>query len=417
MMSEGDSKRYRAWLVVFASLVALVAGCSTHPRTEQPTQPAPVSESPSQRTPEKPPSKTPGATATAAFHAVTWSALPGWREDDLAEAWPAFLASCGALGKRDLWREICSAAESYGPADNQRARAFFEQYFTPYVITSSESGEEGLITGYYEPMLRGSRTQSTRYSYPLYRVPEDLIVVDLASVYPDLKNMRLRGRLEGQRLIPYFERAQIESPVQPLRGQEIAWVDDAIDLFFLHIQGSGRILLDSGETMRVGYAEQNGHPYRAIGRVLLDRGELAAGEVSMQSIKAWLRASPDRTEEILNTNASYVFFRELPGTSQGPPGSLGVPLTAGRSIAVDPRHVVLGTPVFVATMWPGTSKPLNRLAMAQDTGGAIRGAVRADFFWGAGEAAEREAGLMKEPLRMWALLPRGYAPPGTVVSE
>jgi membrane-bound lytic murein transglycosylase A len=369
-----------------------------------------VTESPSPRAPEQPPAKTPSVAATAGFRAVTWADLPGWREDDPAEAWPAFLASCRAIGKRDLWREICSAAEAYGAADQERARAFFERYLTPFVISSSESGEEGLITGYYEPMLRGSRAPSARYRYPLYRVPDDLIVVDLASVYPDLKNMRLRGRLDGRRLVPYLERAQIDSAVQPLHGQEIAWVDDAIDLFFLHIQGSGRILLESGETMRIGYAEQNGHPYRAIGRVLLDRGELAPGEVSMQSIKAWLRASPERTEEILNTNASYVFFRELPGTSHGPPGSLGVPLTPSRSIAVDARHVPLGTPVFIATAWPGTSKPLNRLVMAQDTGGAIRGPVRADFFWGSGEAAEREAGLMKERLRMWVLLPRGYTP-------
>jgi membrane-bound lytic murein transglycosylase A len=171
------------------------------------------------------------------------------------------------------------------------------------------------------------------------------------------------------------------------------------------------VQLDSGETIRVGYADQNGHPYRSIGRLLVERGELALEQASMQSIKAWGRANPDRLGELLNSNASYVFFRELPATANGPPGSLGVPLTARRSIAVDQRFVPLGAPVFIATTWPNTSRPLNRLMLAQDTGGAIRGAVRADFFWGYGEAAGREAGRMKQRLRMWVLLPLGQAPP------
>jgi membrane-bound lytic murein transglycosylase A len=407
MMRERRSKRHRTWLAGVAALTARMMGCASPPPGERAEPPPPaVTKPPAQVGPEKPPS----TAAAVSFRPASWTDLPGWRDDDLGEAWPAFRASCRAIAKRELWREICSAADALGVADGERARAFFERHFRPHLVISTDAGEEGLITGYYEPLLRGSRTRTARYRYPLYRVPDDLVVVDLASVYPELKSMRLRGRLEGRRLVPYFDRAQIESPAQPLGGQEIAWVDDAIDLFFLHIQGSGRILLESGETLRVGYAEQNGHPYRAIGRVLLDRGELAPGEVSMQSIKARLRASPERTDDILNTNASYVFFRELPAGSQGPPGSLGVPLTPVRSIAVDPRHIQLGTPVFIATTWPGTPKPLNRLTMAQDTGGAIRGAVRADFFWGSGELAEREAGIMKERLRMWVLLPQGYTP-------
>jgi membrane-bound lytic murein transglycosylase A len=413
IMSERASNFHPLWTLLRAVLLVLVAACSTQPPApgERPAQPprAPAAKAPPQTLPEQP-AKPPGTTAEVSFLPVSWTELPGWREDDVGEAWPALLASCGAIAKRELWREICSAAEALRAPDRERARAFFEAHLTPHLVTSSESGADGLITGYYEPMLRGSRTPDARYRYPLYGVPDDLVVVDLASVYPELKSMRLRGRLNGRRLVPYLERAQIESPSEPLRGQEIAWVDDAIDLFFLHIQGSGRILLESGEIMRVGYAEQNGHPYRAIGRVLLDRGEMAPGEVSMQSIKAWLRARPGQSSDILNANSSYVFFRELPANPQGPPGSLGVPLTAMRSIAVDQRHIPLGTPVFIATTWPGTSRPLNRLTMAQDTGGAIRGAIRADFFWGAGEAAEREAGLMKEPLRMWVLLPRDHTP-------
>ena len=298
-----------------------------------------------------------------------------------------------------------------GEPRTDAARSFFEQHFTPYHVASAESGDEGLITGYYEPLLRGNRKPVGRYRYPLYGVPDDLVAVDLGELYPELRNMRLRGRLEGRRLVPYPARAEIESAHAPLRGKEIAWVDDPIDLFFLHIQGSGRVQLDSGETIRVGYADQNGHPYRSIGRLLVERGELALEQASMQSIKAWGRANPDRLGELLNSNASYVFFRELPATANGPPGSLGVPLTARRSIAVDQRFVPLGAPVFIATTWPNTSRPLNRLMLAQDTGGAIRGAVRADFFWGYGEAAGREAGRMKQRLRMWVLLPLGLAPP------
>jgi membrane-bound lytic murein transglycosylase A len=275
-------------------------------------------------------------------------------------------------------------------------------------VASEDGADEGLITGYYEPLLRGSRRPTPRYRYPLYGVPEDLVVVDLGEQYPELKNMRLRGRIEGRRLVPYYDRAQIESGQAPLRGREIAWVDDAIELFFLHIQGSGRLLLDGGESIRVGYADQNGYPYRSIGRLLVERGELALEQASMQSIMTWARRNPAKVNELLNSNASYVFFRELPASSNtGPPGSLGVPLTPRRSIAVDPRYVPLGAPVFVATTWPNSAKPLHRLMLAQDTGSAIRGPVRADFFWGFGEPAAREAGRMKQRVRMWMLWPRG----------
>jgi membrane-bound lytic murein transglycosylase A len=345
------------------------------------------------------------------FTKAEWAELPGWREDDVAEAWPALLASCSVLGPREFWREPCEAAKRVLPPSSDSARAYFERQFTPYRVASADSGDQGLITGYYEPLLRGSRTATQRYRYPIYRVPDDLVVVDLGAVYPELQNMRLRGRVDGRRVVPYAERAQIDGPDTPLVGKEIAWVDDAIDLFFLHIQGSGRIMLDSGQALRVGYAEQNGHPYRAIGRVLIDRGELTREEVSMQSIKAWLRGNPAKAGELLNTNPSYVFFRELPATGDGPPGALGVPLTPRRSIAVDPRHVPLGAPVFISTNWPNSSRALNRITFAQDTGGAVRGAVRADFFWGAGETAEREAGQMKEPLRMWVLLPHRHPVP------
>ena len=347
------------------------------------------------------------------FRPAGWHELPGWSEDNVAEAWGAFTSGCSTLGLRDPWREVCAAAARLPNPSTEAARRFFEAQFTPYRV-SGDSADEGLITGYYEPLLRGSRKPTSRYRYPLYGVPDDLVVVDLGEQYPELKNMRLRGRLEGRRLVPYYDRAQIEGGQGALRGREIAWVDDAVELFFLHIQGSGRILLDGGDTLRVGYADQNGYPYRSIGRLLVERGELSLEQASMQSIVAWARRNPGKVNALLNSNGSYVFFRELPASSLGPPGSLGVPLTARRSLAVDQRYIPLGAPVFIATTWPNSTRPLHRLMLAQDTGSAIRGAVRADFFWGHGEAAAREAGRMKQRLSMWMLWPKGQPlPAGT----
>jgi membrane-bound lytic murein transglycosylase A len=312
---------------------------------------------------------------------------------------------------RDPWRGVCAFAQQSGMPDRETARRFFEANFTPFQVVNPDGSSEGLITGYYEPLLQGSRRPSERYRHPLYAVPDDLLVIDLGDVYPELKSMRLRGRLEGRRVVPYYDREQIENGKAPVRGREIAWVDDAIDLFFLQIQGSGRIQLEDGKMLRVGYADQNGHPYRSIGRWLVEHGELPLERASMQGIKAWARQNQERLIELLHHNARYVFFRELPGDLRGPLGALGVPLTAERSVAVDPRFVPLGAPVYVATTWPNSTKPLNRMMLAQDTGGAIQGAVRADFFWGYGPDAAREAGRMKQSLRMWALLPNGYPAP------
>lgn len=337
--------------------------------------------------------------------------MPEWRENDPALAWNAFLASCSALVNRDPWRGVCAFAQQSGMPDRETARRFFEANFTPFQVVNPDGSSEGLITGYYEPLLQGSRRPSERYRHPLYAVPDDLLVIDLGDVYPELKSMRLRGRLEGRRVVPYYDREQIENGKAPVRGREIAWVDDAIDLFFLQIQGSGRIQLEDGKMLRVGYADQNGHPYRSIGRWLVEHGELPLERASMQGIKAWARQNQERLIELLHHNARYVFFRELPGDLRGPLGALGVPLTAERSVAVDPRFVPLGAPVYVATTWPNSTKPLNRMMLAQDTGGAIQGAVRADFFWGYGPDAAREAGRMKQSLRMWALLPNGYPAP------
>lgn len=355
-----------------------------------------------------PPPTLPAIPAVPPLQAMGWDAVAGWTAEDLTQTWDAFRQTCTALRSQPAWQAACTAANDLQPVTNDTLRDFFEQYFTPYQVTNPDGTVQGLITGYYEPLLHGSRTPSKRYRYPLYGVPDDLLVVDLAAVYPELKNLRLRGRLEGKRVVPYYSRAEIDSGTPPLKGRELYWVDDPVELFFLQIQGSGRVVLPDGETARVGYADQNGYPYKSIGKILVDRGDLPLEKASMQGIKDWGRQHPDKLADLLNQNASYVFFRELANQTGGPLGALGVPLTPGRSIAVDPRTIPLGAPVFLATTWPNSGRPLTRLVLAQDTGGAIRGAVRADFFWGFGQDAGRQAGSMKQSGRMWVLLPKGY---------
>jgi membrane-bound lytic murein transglycosylase A len=355
--------------------------------------------------PEKPPAP------VSPLRATSWDAIPAWRDDNPQLAWSAFVTSCGALKNKPAWQSICSVAAALNEPSRDTLTRFFELNFTPYQVVNPDGSDSGLVTGYYEPLLHGSRTRSARYRYPVYGVPDDLLVVDLGELYPELKNMRLRGRLEGRRVVPYFDRAQIEDGAAPVAGREIVWVEDAVELFFLQIQGSGRVKLDSGETIMLGYADQNGYPYRSIGRLLIERGDLPFEKASMQGIKAWGRQNPDQLQDVLNYNASYVFFRERPAGLPGPLGALGVPLTARRSIAVDARHIPLGAPVFLATTMPNSRQPLQRLMLAQDTGGAIRGAVRADFFWGFGDEAAALAGSMRQSGKMWVLLPHGHPLP------
>lgn len=353
-------------------------------------------------------SETPTTTYQASFKRVSYDALPNWQKDNLVELWPAFLASCKVLITQAIWQDICTVAEDIDGSDNRALRHYFEAFFDPYWVSQSDGSTHGLVTGYYEPLLRGSRKKGGVYQTPLYRVPDDLLVVDLASLYPELKNKRLRGRLLGNKVVPYFSRAQlVESNL--LMGQEICWVEDPIDAFFLHIQGSGRVFFpETNETIRVAYGEQNGHPYRSIGQYLVKARELKLEEASAGNIKKWVQNHPTRLNEVLNVNPSYIFFKEeaIVDHMQGPKGALGVPLTEKRSIAVDPRFIPLGVPVFIETTLPNTKVPFNRLVMAQDTGGAIRGAVRADFFWGFGDKAGALAGKMKEKGNMWVLWPK-----------
>ena len=389
-------------------LVSLVSACTTPQQPAQPpvTMPPPVGPVvvPPAPPPEQP---APAPAPVPPLTPVGFEALPGWQQDDLRQAWPAFQQSCSVLATRAAeWKTPCTAARSVDGQDGAAVRRFFETYFVPNQVREPDGSETGLVTGYYEAMLYGSRTRGGAYQTPLYRVPDDLITVDLGSIYPDLKNRRLRGKLSGKTLVPYASRAEIDRA--PLKGRELLWVNDPVDAFFLEVQGSGRVQLDSGETVRVGYADQNGHPYKAIGRWFVEQGIYTPDQVSAQSIRAWLAANPARRQEVLNVNASYIFFTEQKVTdpNAGPRGALNVPLTPGRSIAIDRTIVPLGAPVWLSTTMPKDGAPLQRLVMGQDVGGAIRGAVRADFFFGFGPEATENAGLMKQQGSLWVLLPK-----------
>lgn len=357
-----------------------------------------------------PPATTKPAAVTARYQTAEWTALPGWPGEALLASWPAWLKSCQKIGSRAEWSAACRDAVALNPQTENEVRAFFETRFRPWQIVTSEGKDDGLVTGYYESLLTGS-LQPGPGRVPLYAVPDDLLTLDLASIYPTVKGLRLRGRLDGKTVKPYWSRAEIESGRASTDGKVLAWADDAVDAFFLQVQGSGRVQLEDGSLLRLGYADQNGHPYKSIGKWLVDQGEMTLDQASMQSIRAWGQAHPQRLQEMLNSNPSYVFFRRLPDGNDGPIGALNVPLTDGASIAVDPKFTPLGTPVYLATTYPNDSRALNRLVQAQDTGGAIAGPIRADFFWGFGHDAGAQAGKMKQRGKMWLLWPKEGQPP------
>jgi membrane-bound lytic murein transglycosylase A len=371
----------------------LLAACSTSPLQPETTT-------------------TPALPPLLRFEPAGWEGLPGWIEDDFTQAWPALLASCGAPRMHAAWSAFCKAATQVSPRDANAQRALLMSQLRAYrVITESQDGKHdrrdtGMITGYYEPVLKGARRRGGAYQTPLYSVPDDLVTVELGDLYPALKGERVRGRLQGRRITPYPDRAQLNDG-KTLAGREILWVDSAIDAFFLQIQGSGRVQLDDGSTVRLAFADVNGHPYRAIGRYLVDRGELTVEQATMPGLRQWLAEHPARQAEVFNSNPSVVFFREekLGDPAMGPRGSLTVPLTAARSLAIDPRLLPLGAPFFLATSHPVSGAPLQRLMLAQDTGGAIRGALRADFFWGLGAEAGDAAGRMRAEGALWLLWP------------
>lgn len=393
-------------------------------------------------TPRVPP---PPAEPQLDIRVTNFAALPGWAEDDQRPAWEAFRESCVVFQKRDPaatwnvgsiagtnkdWIEICravfpekitmgaGAAVYLTDISRDAARALFEKYFVPLAISDREK-DTGLFTGYFEPELKGARNRTARFATPLYRRPPDLVTADLGAFRDEFKGKSVTGRIEGNRFVPYPARAIIEQGALAGKKLEILWVDDPIEAFFLHIQGSGRVVLENGELVRVGYDAQNGQIYRAIGRDLVERGALTADQVTLDSIVAWLRANPGEAQALMNKNPSYVFFREIQG--RGPLGAQGVPLTPGRSLAVDRKFHMLGAPVWLETTHPRTGAPLQRLMIMQDTGGAIVGVVRGDFFWGPGPEARANAGPMKQQGRMYVLVPRASlrisegAPPGTLL--
>ena len=459
------------------------------------------------------------STRYAHFLPASWTELPGWRQDRLAEAWSAFGRSCAALGRKPAWDGPCERAAAITTASDEAIRQFFEREFALYEIRNTDRSPEGIITGYYEPLINGSRSEGGAFVYPVYGVPDDLLMLDIRQIPQELRGKRvpariegrsviavpggdapylidvgdlradvrdkkLRVRLEGERIVPYATRAEIERDGLP-NARVLVWVDNPAAFYSMQIQGSGKVRLPDGKIVRLSYGEQNGHPFtppagkgnrggkkgrvttRGLSIDLPDVEDEMAGadQNAGQPLTRGGRAAPalrpvpradepsaadvERLVEQLATgkpatigprrpparvaaaggvpasavarfpqpsaalvnaisaDPSYVFFREIPDGPEGPIGALGVSLTAGRSVAVDPRTTPLGYPVFMSTGQPGQTDSLNRLVMAQDTGGAIRGAVRADYFWGFGAAAYEQAANMKESGRMWLMLPHG----------
>ena len=427
MVLHSRGGRVAACLVITAACM-LQVGCQSTP--------LPAPPPPSAATP--PPIKT---ITTARYERVGQEVLPAVADADLIGAWPAWLATCRSYertpARRALWQGACSAAQQVPAGDAGAIRAFLRAHLEPWRLlaeTREDAGgnasnvavtpaaqarvlavaDRGRITGYYEPLLAGSRVKSARFAVPLHRRPDDLLIVDLGSLYPELEGKRVRGRMvdspAGKRVVPYFSRNELDD--LRLQGQELLWVDDAIEAFFLQVQGSGRVQFADGSQIRLGYADTNGHPYRSIGRVLIDRGELTFEQASMQGIQAWARTNPGKLTALLNENPSYVFFRELPigDPSAGPVGAMNIALTPGYSLAGDPQYVPLGAPVIISTVHPSTAAPLTRMALVQDTGGAIRGPIRFDFFWGFGRTAGEHAGRQRHDVSAWLLLPRGVSP-------
>ncbi len=329
------------------------------------------------------------------FSKVSFDELPSFENENYEEALSSFINSCQSKKTQKIYGILCKKA-----IISENPKEFFEREFEVYKINNLNNEQESLLTGYYEPSLKGSLTKAEPYIYPIYSVPNDLISVDLNSVYPDLKNYRLRGRVEGTKLVPYFTREQTQDGLK--NAEIICYTDSKIDLFFLEVQGSGRVKLDNGETMFIGYANQNGHKYSSIGKYLVEIGEISQEDMSLQSIRAWFKLNPTRVDEVLNHNKSVVYFREK---SHAASGSLGVVLTPERSVAVDRNFIPLGSMLFLDAKI--NEKKVSKIVMAEDTGGAIKGAVRADMFFGYSSDAMQKAGELKSPLQLWIFLPKG----------
>jgi membrane-bound lytic murein transglycosylase A len=329
---------------------------------------------------------------------VDWKDIEGFGQDDLDLGLQTFQKDCKVSRKYKNLSDICEKSD-----DALDPNKFFMTHFTPYKLLSGEE-DTGLITGYYEPILQGSLKKTKKYKYPIYTVPKDLLTLDLTPAYPELKKYKLRGKLIGNMVIPYDTRAAIEDSNNKDNENltPICFVDDKIDLFFMHIQGSGKVQLRDGSILNVGYAQQNGRSYYAIGRKLIEMKAIKKEDISLQSIRTWLKRNPSQIDSILNLNESYIFFQQSDKTATG---SLGTELTANRNLAVDREFIPLGFPVFINTTNPINQKPINQLMVAADTGGAIKGKIRADFFFGNGKLAEKLAGRMKQKGKLYILIP------------
>jgi membrane-bound lytic murein transglycosylase A len=427
----------RQSLLGFAVLTAaILAGCSSAPRDVTPASapPAPEAQVSSFRVPllSSLPAEKPRALK-GQYVQVAWDDVPGWQSDDLKNYWANFVRNCRGLMRPTgdnlarparanprAWHAVCSAALNPATAPNANdgvaVRRFLQTYLAPWKLESAPGKmASGMVTGYYEPLVQGSRVRQGPYQWPLHEVPNDLLNIDLGSLYPELAGKRVRGKLDGNRVVPYDSRTDLSDPAR--QPPTIVWINDPVDNFFLQVQGSGRVYLaegpDAGTTIRLAYANHNGHPYRSIGRWLVDQGQLTLNQASMQNIRAWAKKNPERVQEMLNANPAVVFFREevIVDPSEGPKGSYGIPLGEQRSIAVDTEFVPLGTPVYLMTTMPSSKQPLDRMVFAQDTGTAIKGAARTDYFWGFGEQAGALAGRMKQSGQMWLLWPKSAGAP------
>jgi membrane-bound lytic murein transglycosylase A len=487
--------------LLFVIVIVLIAGCASQSQeisipTERKTaslpapivgaRPLPSSSIPAAVSsgPQVAGTATQINTQNATYVVSGFDGLPGWSADTLVESWAAFVESCKVLaGKVAEWKALCARSAQVNGANNESVRKFFETEFVPYQVQDERSKNEGVVTGYFETDLKGSRRYGAPYIYPVYGVPSDMLyldsrnidrslrsqkvaarvdgrivtlqkgltvrdagsagsyLLDLNTVGLDTLDRKVRLRIEGRQLVPYYTRQEIDSQGAP-NAKVIAFVDDVLALYEMQIQGAGRINLNNGERIQVSYAEQNGHPFRPMisgktkartrgGEIELEaededeglagirtRGFTLSKPATVGRVAAVpVKAGGQKASGSGISDPSYVFFNEATVSNKGPVGALGVPLQAGRSIAVDPRSTPLGYPVFVSTRDPGKGALLQRLTVAQDTGGAIRGAVRADYFFGNGPAAAASARRMKERGQMWVLLPRGMKVAGGVVGK
>ena len=398
-------------------MIAGLAACTQFPNFT-PARQAPAAA---------PPGAEGQAQASLLLLPLPYERLPGWRADRHSEALPTFLKSCEKIesmppdikigdaeqmGRVKDWLPICQDARRVRAGNDTDARYFFESRFQAY-LALNDTERYGLFTGYYEPELRGAWKPDARFRVPVYSLPTDLIGADLGQFDDQWSGEQIAGRLLNGKYVPYHDRGAIEDGALKGRQLEILWVDDPIDAFFLHIQGSGRVILPDGTHVRLGYGGRNGRRYTAVGRELVAAGIMHLDDVTMPAIRQWMAQNPVAGQALMRKNRSFVFFKVL--KSDGPIGAQGVVLTPGRSLAVDRAFVPLGAPLWLSTTDPGVRprRPLRRLVIAQDTGSAIKGPVRGDLFWGYGAAAGDKAGVMKEEGSYYLLLPRALAPKPT----